>query len=488
MTLKAYWRITTLLCAGAFAAPAAASPWAEVGDNQLRGDVELLAGTGAIGDITSHWPLPWTAVIGDMHDINLTTQSPTIQAAASRLSSRAKQETAGGFDGAFTLDATNLPSVVYGFDGMGRGEGQTQLSLGYNSGAVSGRLSLGVITDSSHKHDTRLMLDNSYLAAKIGGALVYAGELSHWWGPGWISALSLSNNARPMPQVGIERLNDAAFNWPVLRWLGSWQAEFFVGLLDGPRVARNTVYDALRFTFNPAPGLQIGLARTDEMCGTGHPCSPLRDYFNLNNDPIHGDNTNDEGVFDIKYTRVIHGLQVEAYSQFMNEDSSPFSHSDTSHMVGGSIFVPMSSGSPLRLTAELSDSLATLDIFSFGTRSYTVSYNNGGYPDGMRYRGRTLGLSLDGDSQLISLQGAWSDGAGRFYELSVHHADIGNAHSIGDNIVSPLGPVRLNLVDARVTVPFRAFKVDLSARYQDKQIPPKTGDAAAIEAALRVNL
>jgi hypothetical protein len=482
-------RVAFGLVLGGFltAGPALASPWAEVGDNQLRGDVDLLAAAGAIADTSSHWPIPWTALTGDLDSGTLAGQPEAVQAAAARIGAKARQATAGGWSGGFLLDATNRPGIVYGFDGLGRGEGQTQLSLGYNSGSFSGRLSVGAITGTYDKHDTKLMLDGSYIAAKVGGALVYAGELSHWWGPGWMSALSLSNNARPMPQIGIERLSDTAFSWPVLRWLGPWQGEFFVGLLDGPRIARNTVYDGLRFTFNPAPGLQIGLARTDMMCGTGHPCMPLRDYFHFANDPANVDKINDEGEFDITYRRVMGSVPFEIYTQFMNEDSSPFTHSGTSHLVGASVYLPIVVGSPLRLTAEFADSIATADIFS-SSHFYAFSYTNYSYTDGMRYRGRTIGFSLDDDSRLLSLQGAWSDSGGRFYEVSFHHANISNLHSIGDNIVSPLAPVSLNMGEARVTVPFRAFKLDLAARYQDRQIPPKTGDAAAIEAALRINL
>ncbi len=50
------------------------------------------------------------------------------------------------------------------------------------------------------------MPDDTYIAQQIGGVAVYAGYLTHWWGPGWISALSLSNNASPIPQIGISRL------------------------------------------------------------------------------------------------------------------------------------------------------------------------------------------------------------------------------------------------------------------------------------------
>ena len=146
------------------------------------------------------------------------------------------------------------------------------------------------------------------------------------------------------------------------------------------------------------------------------------------------------------------------------------------------IFVP-TAGSPVKLTAEFTDSIATRTPFSFGNFIYGYTYTNGQYPDGMRYRGRTLGFSLDDDSRLLSLQGAWSDNDGRFYQLSIHHATIGNAHSTGSNIVSPV-PVSLTMEEAKVGLPFRHFQLDLAARYQDRQIAPKTGASAAIEGGL----
>ncbi|MEY4964874.1 MAG: hypothetical protein RL274_457 [Pseudomonadota bacterium] len=37
-----------------FPVSAAASPWAEVGDNQLRSDIQLLAAAGVVDDVTTH--------------------------------------------------------------------------------------------------------------------------------------------------------------------------------------------------------------------------------------------------------------------------------------------------------------------------------------------------------------------------------------------------------------------------------------------------
>ena len=472
------------------AGPVQASPWAEVGDNQLRSDIELLAAAGVLDGITTHWPLPWPSVVRAIQHKSLGQQPASIQAAARRVLERAHGENRSGLSATVTLDATNTPSVVYDFDGMGRGKGQGQLSIGGNAGIFSGRISLGGFAQGFHGNQLKLMPEGTYLSAKLGDTLVYAGYLNHWWGPGQISALSLSNNARPMPQIGIERASTTASSWPVLNWLGPWQMEFLLGYMDGPRIQRDTYYNALRFTFNPAPGLEIGLARTEQFCGQGHTCVPIRDYFDFNNDPAHVNKTNDEGLIDIKYSHVLGGVPAQFYMQLMNEDSSPFTNSNTSHLFGASVFLPVSENF-LKLTLEYSNSISTADMFSFGDNLNGVSYTNYSYIDGMRYRGRTLGFSLDDDSTLLSAQASWTDAAGRFYEISLHHVTVGSSHSIGANILSPT-PVLINMGEARVSLPLamgeRRLKLDLAGRLQDDQLRPRSGFAAAIEASLRLDL
>jgi hypothetical protein len=490
-----------LLCVGELP-PAFASPWAEAGDNQLRSDIELLQSAGVIQDITTQWPFPWASLQGDLSGVDLASLPLPIRTAAERVLSRAEAATMPHATAWASLDATNKPNVVYGFDGMGRGEGQAQLSAEATSGAFSGRISLGAFTNNFTTtsvpeppgatqgyffgSNTKLMPDGSYGSVRLGDMRLYAGYLDHWWGPGNISALSLSNNARPMPQFGIERAQTSASSWPVLRWLGPWQAEFLLGYLDGPRVIPNTYYNAARLVIHPFNGFEVGVARYQEFCGDGHPCSPLKDYFHFSNNPNSIDNTNDEATWDLKYSHMVAGVPFQAYLQLMNEDYSWFNHSGTSHLFGISAFLP-TPGNPLRLTAEFSDSIATLHPFSFGSDIYGFSYTNGQYFDGMRYRGRTLGFSLDNDSTLASLQASWSDSADRFYELSFHHATIGSSHSAGANIVST-SPMLLNLGEARVSLPWRGWKIDLAGRLQDDQPRPHKGFAAGAEIALRALL
>ncbi|OJT96900.1 MAG: hypothetical protein BGN82_01515 [Alphaproteobacteria bacterium 65-7] len=469
--------------------PAQAGPWAEVGDNQLRTDIELLAEAGALDGITTHWPLPWRSIGARLRD-GLDGQPETVRAAAERVLRRARAETEPGFSASLYLDATHAPSVVYGFDGMGRGQGTAQAVLDFNQGIFSGRLALGGITQNWRGNTTRLNLDESYLSARLGDVRLYGGWLSHWWGPGQVTALSLSNNARPMPQIGISRAVTDASSLPVLRWLGPWQAEFLLGVLDGPRLQRDTYYNALRVTFNPLPGLEIGLSRTQMFCGQGVSCAPLRDYFAFRNDNSIVNRTNDQGAFDIKYSGRMGELPFQIYMQAMNEDSSPITYSVTSHLFGAGIFLPVGDN-PLKLTLEYADSVPTVDIFSFGTVLHGAAYNNSRYPDGMRYRGRSLGFSLDSDSTLLSLMGSWTDPGGRFWQLSLHKAAISNPLNVSGNAVTA-APVHVTLGEARVSLPLvstgRSVRLDLAGRLQDDQPRPHRGLAAGIEAALRFDL
>src|ERR1700759_2406544 len=98
--------------------PSFASPWAEVGDNQLRGDIEILAAAGVIDDVTTHWPLPWQSLVEDLKGNALAGQPAGVRAAAARVLAHARSENSPGLSASLTLDAATTPSVVYGFDGM----------------------------------------------------------------------------------------------------------------------------------------------------------------------------------------------------------------------------------------------------------------------------------------------------------------------------------------------------------------------------------
>src|ERR1700754_4990635 len=84
---------SAIFAASALACTAAsvhASPWAEVGDNQLRSDIELLAAAGVTDNITTHWPLPWQSLKAELQNADLARQPAGVQAAARRVLAKAQ--------------------------------------------------------------------------------------------------------------------------------------------------------------------------------------------------------------------------------------------------------------------------------------------------------------------------------------------------------------------------------------------------------------
>jgi capsule assembly protein Wzi len=476
----------------------AASPWAEVGDVRLRSDLQLLAAAGVVDQITTHWPVPWAGVMDSLNRPGaLDGQSAAIMAAAQRVLAKAESQLEPDrIRGSAGLDISSAPAVVYGFDGGVRNYvAAGQLSGELISGDTAIRISAGALLSKFSGGQGKFMPDGSYLAERIGGAVVYAGYLTHWWGPGWISALSLSNNARPFPQIGVERLTTEPFHSPWLSWLGPWQAEFIVGLFDDKRVATNTLWDGWRITLNPLHGLEIGLSLSEESCGKGpteslHPCKPLATYFDLRNAASHPTRVNGEGLADIKYSDFAWGIPWELYAQVMNEDSPPFTYSQTSHLLGGSIWIPHGNND-IRLTVEYTNTIATLNLYDFNSNYiYGSTYNDYKYPfDGMRYDKRDLGFSLDSDSRLLSVQTSFVDSSGRSYTLTAHRAWVATPFTeLGfQGAANPLttASVTIDILEGRVSFPFRGVKVDLSARVQDDQFRPNRGFTAALETALR---
>ena len=190
-------------------------------------------------------------------------------------------------------------------------------------------------------------------------------------------------------------------------------------------------------------------------------------------------------MIDIKYSSIVGQTPFQVYMQLMNEDSNPISHSGTSHLFGTSVWLPLGDD-PLRLTAEYTDSVATLDIFSFGDVLHGVAYNNGDYIDGMRYRGRTIGFSLDSDSTLLTLQPNRRDQDDWSYELTLHHAAVSNPNNSQGNVVTT-APVHINMGEARVGFPLSDMRIELAGRLQDDQPRPYHGFQASIEAAITYN-
>lgn len=485
MTLRSLKRsacrvfLGAIICLGTEAAHA--GPWAEVGDSDLRSNFALLSAASLIDPLTNQWPVPWALGLPSA-DTSFDTFE-YLRDVSVIVRRQGLAETRQGMGATLSADISTSPAVVRGFDGLARQTAQSRIALDYFGDSTAIRLSGGIRASSSN--DLRLVtLDGSYIAQRFHDIAIYAGYIDHWWGPGWFTALGLSNNASPMPQIGLTRLSSEPFDVELLRLLGPWRAELIMGVLDGPRIARNTVYIAGRMTFNPIPHLEIGLSRTTQMCGSGHSCSAAG-YFDLKNEVGSVNETNDQGTIDVRYSRAFLHWSYEVYGQVMNEDSHPLIHSVTSHLVGSSVWLPTRKGMA-RITAEYASSIASTNLFGGGV-IHGASYNNYAYQDGMRYRGRTLGFSLDSDSELFSLQAQFADRKEHSVAFTYHRANVNSPQNTRPNLVSSV-PAELNIGEVRLGLPIwlggAPARMVVLARLQDNQPFPRTGLLPSAEMAL----
>jgi hypothetical protein len=477
-----------LLCG--LSLPALGDAWLDAGDRGLRNDVELLAAYGVIDGVITTWPIPEAQLRQGLSDLGRLYRQPGyVQEAAQRVLDRLDHAAQpAGLRPLAQQRLTNSADGIRDFGSEARNQVDVAGGLAWRGDVASARLLAGVQTGVDGRQ-AQPSLDGSRYLVNIDNWLAYAGWVDQWYGPGWTSSLILSNNARPLPKIGLLRRNPHAFETPWLSWLGPWQLNFFIGLLDGPRIDRDTALGSLRLSFSPLQGLEIALTRATEFCGEHHPCNPLSAAVHVDNTPSSQNQTNDEATFELRYSRPFGSIVVSPYLQLMNEDDGPFTHALTSYLAGTSVAGPwQSSGARWRITAEMADSLATVNWFDFGKVHPGAAYNNFSYLDGFRYRDRTLGFSLDSDSRLFSLAAQLTDLRGIDYRLVYYRALINTpqlaAFSVGDptfrNVVSA-EPVRFNQAQAGLTVPLRGLRLSLDLRAQDRQPYPQGGGLFAIE-------
>ncbi len=461
-----------------------------MGDRSLRSDMELLASWGLIDGTLTTWPIPNAELDQFASAPNLSDEPVFVQLAAKRVLDAAHGEAARAMSrGNVGARATNYTDVVRDFGVSAREKVSGVVGGTWTTSNFGGSLQVSS-EPQDNNNSTQIGLDGSYFNFLVEGMQVYGGWVDKWYGPGWVSSLALSNNARPIPKIGLQRNNPTPFDisWaPWLSWIGPWQFDTFIGLLDGPRHDANTLLAGFRVSFKPAKFLEIGLGRTSELCGSNHGCSPLKDELEFNNQSNHPDSVNDEASIDIKYHLMLQGVEVTPYAQIMNESDGPFTHVGASYLAGTSLAGPFGdSGAQYRFTVEYADSVATVNLFDFGSKAYTAAYNSSKYPDGMRYKGRSLGFSLDSDSRLLSVTTSVIDSFNRTYRLALYRAAINHAppQFVSFNVVSP-EPVTISEIELGATSEtIFGFTADATIRQQSARVYPGGGGKTSAELGL----
>jgi len=392
----------------------AGEPWIAPGDARLRHDIELLVDEGVIDLPISAWPIAVPDVAAALAEAAARQQQDLeLTAAQSAAVARLKRYT-GEYDSPRVLEARAAarPTVLRTFEDTPREEAEIR---GYASGFFGdrwgGRLELGVVTDPDDDQSVRL--DGSYLAGKFGNWIVTVGAQERWWGSGWDGSLLLSNNARPVPAIALDRAVSKPFESKWLHWIGPWRLTTFMGYMEGDRGDfDHPLLFGMRVSARPLRGLEISLERTAQWCGEGRSCD-FRDFWNLfwGNDNA-GENVapedepgNQLAGWDVRWASPVGDAPYAIYYQHTGETIDnkiprPYRSLD---LAGAEVWGDSTDGASWRVAAEWANTRCggTED----GQKLWDCAYNSNIYDEsGYRYYGRPVGHAMDGDGEMYSLR------------------------------------------------------------------------------------
>ena len=382
------------------------------------------------------WPLAWAQVSRDLDQVDFARLSPGARASFERVRARAQRETEAhrlGVDA--RASAAAEPVQLRTFEDTPREEGEAELSVDWLGDRYAARLSAIVVADPDDEHEFRP--DGSYLAASLGNWVLSLGYLDRWWGPGWQGSLILSNNARPLPAIALDRNLPDPFEVPVLRWLGPWRLSTFMGQFESDRDFSNALLFGFRVEIRPHPTLQLAASRTAQWCGDGRPCG-LDTFWDLlvgndNDQPLEEQPGNQLGGFDLRWSWPGGRVPFALYAQAIGEDEAGFLPSKYLGLFGLETWVDLGRGS-WRVHAEYAD---TACDFLRSPPEFGCSYTSGIYTDGYRYRGRVIGHAMDADGESVGGGILYMDHLGRRWELlgrnvKLNRAGAAAGHSLVD--------------------------------------------------------
>lgn len=477
MTLRLFRVLSTLLAIATLtlSASALAKPWAEVGDRQLREDIEALADAGMIrGPITS-WPLPWRQIAALSERWQIDKLPPHLVVRVNRIRRHmdlAQQSTLVSAE----LGAGTDSKLVRTFEDTNREDAQGSVRVEHNFSENS-YVSYGV----GYRHGQSGVdyhFDDVYGVHSFGNWGVYVGTVESWWGPGQEGALLLSNSTRPFQRVGIKRMQPYAFDVPVLRWLGPWSFEFFVGRLDGDRTDfEHPLVHSFRFAFKPVSQFEFAVSRTAQLCGSGRPCSFstfTRSFIAAGTENVSDPQRqpgNQLVSFDARWGgEVGRTMTGTVYAQALAEDGGgPAILPDVYSYLAGGRLSGGTDGWTWSAGIEWTD---TYGVRYFGAntpngRSPGVTYLNFIYRDGYSFKDRPIGFSLDGDSQLYSLSASITDPRNNRLSAALRRANI-NVTDTPDYHISR-NTERLWIGEFGANIPTRWGDIAGELRYQTDQ-------------------
>jgi hypothetical protein len=463
------------------------------GDTRLRDDLTLLVDEGVINLPLNEWPLARK----DVADALVAVDASEFQDLALQLAlSRVRAATARSDDAStWRIREVGLtagdPGLLRHGGTLGRENGELTARGGATTERYNITLTATGVLDASDGQEIRF--DGSDISVQWGNWIFSANQMDRWWGPGRDGSLILSNNARPLPAVSLDRVRSVPLNVPVLRWLGPWRFSGFLGLMENERPdVDRPVFMGMRLVFKPAPIFEFGLSRTAQFCGKGRSC----DLETFGRVLIGRDNPGWRGLddpdkepgnqmagFDVRIVSPFKPLPVAIYGQEIGEDNSSTGIPERYlALFGTETWFMLRSGSLLRAHVEYAN---TKVKWYNSAIEYDVAYTQGIFTEGYRYRGRNIGHTTDGDSESVSMAMSLTTGDGTRWAALARRGRLDRCCTPLANSRITIGPSRYVSGELSWEGRVRQFNVGIQMGYE-KQTPLSAGDAKGVFGIFRV--
>ncbi|WP_223669283.1 capsule assembly Wzi family protein [Kangiella shandongensis] len=413
-----------------------AKPWVSTDNIQLRADIEKLSREGIIKSPITTWPLMWSSIIEDLEDADRSTISQGMLPVYLRVFREARYETNHRAKSSLGIRAANQAEIIRNYGDERREEAEATLSVSAMSDNIAWGLEYSQVLDPLDGEEVRL--DGSYLATVWGNWVISVGAQERWWGPGWDSSLILSNNARPVPSIVLQRNHSDSFETPWLSWIGPWTMTAFAGQLESDRYVKHAKLLGLSISFRPFNSLEIGLRRTAQWGGEGRP-ETASSFFDMligldncdEGDLSCEDYSNEPGNqlagIDFKYHLPFDSLNSSLYGQLIGEDEAGYAPSRKVYQLG------------MDTDLYFDDFSTTLFLEYADTENEfrpDLTYNNHIYQTGYRTEGVNVASTYDNDTQSLTLGSITHFRNGHSLNISLSKVDMNSDGGDGDHSIS----------------------------------------------------
>lgn len=307
------------------------------------------------------------------------------------------------------------------------------------------------------------------------------GKRTRHWSPSATTSLFLSRNAPAFHAAYMEKTGDTAIDLPVLRALGPWKAEFFVGTTSDSGQPDNARIMGMRLQIRPARGLELDFIRTAQWGGAGYASGGGAFWDVLTGSTNEGPaaNANQMAGFGVSYRPPVGQENWRVYGQLAGEDEAGGLPSCLFYLAGVSLDT-QTFGVPTTVALETVDTRTEQSANGFcGANS---AYNNAVYS--YAHKGQVLGAALDSQGRSIGLNVSHE-----FNQLSVdwslRHILVNEASAASHRLSSRR--VEGTVAMLRAVRPFGSGQIEGILAYQGVDLN-KVGSPKSLRAGVGMSL